>query len=364
MDKTISLGIDGLKGAGGPGVAASSVSSPASTTGPRRKSAFSLRNVAVAVIVLTLAAVPIAAALASQPFYLTIVSRMMIFALAALGLNLVLGFGGLVSFGHALYIGIGAYAVGILSSYGVTSGWAHVAVALAVGAVVAALIGAVCLRASGVAFIMITLAFAQMGYFLAVSLKQFGGDDGLPLQARSDFGLFSLADGTVLYYTIFLVLVGTLCGLHRFVNARFGMVLRGCKSNERRMAAMGFPTTRYKLGAYVISALICVMAGVLLANLTRFTSPSYMQWSVSGELIVMVVLGGIGTLMGPIVGAITWLTLEELLTSFELGLPYGIDLFIRDHWLGIIGLFVVGVTLVLRQGLYGMFLGREDKDPS
>jgi branched-chain amino acid transport system permease protein len=351
MAKTISIS-PGVLGA----VHGTTPSSPMTPVAPAA-SRFSAKAVATGALLLALAVVPIIASMVAQPFYLTIVSRMMIFALAALGLNLVLGYGGLVSFGHALYIGIGAYAVGIMATYGVTNGWAQLAMALLVGGAVAAATGWVCLRASGVAFIMITLAFAQMGFFLAISLKQFGGDDGLPLTARSDFGLFSLASNTVLYYTIFVVLLATLYGLHRFVDARFGMVLRGSKSNERRMQAMGFATTRYKLGAYVISALICVMSGMLLTNLTSFTSPSYMQWSVSGELTAMVVLGGIGTLMGPVFGACVWLVLEELLTSFSLGLPDNMDAFVRDHWQGVLGIFVILVTMYFRRGLYGSLLG-------
>ena len=322
-----------------------------------------MRLVGVALIVAVLALVPLAAALAGQAFYLTIVTRIMVFALAALGLNLVLGFGAMVSFGHAMYIGIGAYAVGILSSHGITSGWAHVGAALGVGLVCALLIGAVCLRATGVAFIMITLAFAQMFYFLAVGLKQYGGDDGLPISVQSDFTLFSLGNAMVLYYTVFAVLMVTLYVFHRLVHARFGMLLRGCKSNQRRMLALGFPVFRYKLTAYVISALVCVVAGVLLANLTRFASPSYMSWTVSGELIVMVVLGGIGTLMGPVVGAATWLMLEELMTSFRISLPGGVDGMIRDHWLGVFGILIIVVTLTLKQGLYGALLKREGKTP-
>ncbi len=313
----------------------------------------------VAVIVAVLALIPLAAALAGQSFYLTIVTRIMIFALAALGLNLVLGFGAMVSFGHAMYIGIGAYAVGIMSFHGIGNGWAHLGVALVVGAVCALLVGAVCLRVAGVAFIMITLAFAQMFYFLAVGLKQYGGDDGLPIATRSDFGLFGLGNGMVLYYVVFAMLMATLYAFHRLVDARFGMLLRGCKSNERRMLALGFPVFRYKLTAYVLSALVCVVAGVLLANLTRFASPSYMSWTMSGELIVMVVLGGIGTLMGPLVGAAAWLVLEELLTSFRIDLPWGMDAAIRDHWQGLFGLLIVVVTLTLKQGLYGVFLKRE-----
>ena len=314
------------------------------------------RRVGVILIVAVLALVPLAATLAGQSFYLTIVTRIMIFALAALGLNLVLGFGGMVSFGHALYIGIGAYAVGILSSYGVNSGWAHLGAALGVGLVCALLVGAVCLRVAGVAFIMITLAFAQMFYFFAVGLKQYGGDDGLPISVQSNFVLFSLSNATVLYYTVFAVLIFTLYGFHRLVHARFGMLLRGCKSNQRRMLALGFPVFRYQLAAYVVSALVCVVAGVLLANLTRFASPSYMSWSASGEMIVMVVLGGIGTLMGPIVGAATWLLLEELLTSFNIALPWGADVVIRDHWMAVFGILIIVVTLTLKQGLYGVLL--------
>ena len=165
---------------------------------------------------------------------------------------------------------------------------------------VAVVIGLICLRTSGMAFIMITLAFAQMFYFLGISLKQYGGDDGLTINARSDFGLFSLTQqhrrSTTSHSSL---LVACLVLFQRLVHSRFGMVLRGCRSNERRMAALGFPTLRYKLTAYVISALVCVVAGVLLANLTKFAAPSYMAWQASGDLIVMIVLGGMGTLVGP-----------------------------------------------------------------
>jgi len=247
----------------------------------------------------------------------------------------------------------------ILSFYRITNGWLHLAAALGAGLVASALIGLVCLRSSGVAFIMITLAFAQMFFFLAVSLRQFGGDDGLPLQARSNFAPLDLSNNVALYYTIFVVLIATLYAFHRLIHAKFGMALRGCRMNERRMSAIGFPTLRYRLTAYVISALVCVVAGMLLANLTRFVSPSYMQWTVSGELIVMVVLGGMGTLMGPVVGAVVLLLLEEFLTSVKLGLPWGLDDLLSTHWLGLIGLFVLVVTLTLKHGLYGHLVARE-----
>jgi len=321
----------------------------------------SARTVLAAAILIALGAVPAIAAALAQPFYVTLFSRIMIFGLAALGLNLILGYGGLVSFGHAMYIGIGAYAVGILSFHGITSGWVQLAAALAVGIVAALLVGSISLRTRGMAFIMITLAFAQMFFFLAVSLKQYGGDDGLSIATRSDFGVVKLDNATVLYYIIYALLLATLYGGWRLIHSRFGMVLRGCKSNERRMIALGVPTLRYKVTAYVLSAMICVLAGVWLANLTRFCAPAYMQWQVSGELIVMAVLGGMGTLLGPVVGAAALLVIEEWLSSFDVRLPWGLSSFIHDHWMALLGLFIVGVVLTLKQGLYGYLAARSRK---
>ena len=303
---------------------------------------------AAAVLLGLLGLVPVYAAVFEQPFYITLFARILIFAIAALGLNLILGYGAMVSFGHALYIGIGAYAVGILSFHGVTNGWAHLGAGLAVGAVAATIVGWVCLRTSGIAFIMITLAFAQMFYFLSVSLKQYGGDDGLTIAARSDFGWVNLANNTVFYYAIFAVLVALLLVFRRIVDSRFGMVLRGCKSNERRMAALGFPTMRYKLAAYVISALVCVVAGMMLANLTKFASPSFMQWQASGDMIVMIVLGGMGTLIGPVAGATGLLLLEEVLAGWT------------QHWMVILGPLIVVIVIVSNRGIFGVLaaLGR------
>lgn len=295
-----------------------------------------------AVLLCLLGLVPVCAQAFGQPYYITLFARILIFAIAALGLNLILGYGAMVSFGHALYIGIGAYAVGILSFHGVTSGWLHLLAGLAAGAAVASIVGWVCLRTTGMAFIMITLAFAQMFYFLAVSLKLYGGDDGLTIAARSDFGWVNLANNTVFYYAIFAVLVLLLLVFRRMVDSRFGMVLRGCKSNERRMAALGFPTERYKLAAYVISALVCVIAGMMLANLTKFASPSCMQWQASGDLIVMVVLGGMGTLIGPVAGATGLLLLEELLAGWT------------QHWMVILGPLIVLIVIVSNRGFMGV----------
>jgi branched-chain amino acid transport system permease protein len=298
----------------------------------------------VAILVALLLAVPVYASMAGEPFALTFVSRVLVFALAASSLNLILGYGGMVSFGHALYMGLGAYVVGILAQHGVTNGWVQLAVTLSVCALVGLLTGAISLRTSGIAFIMITLAFAQMFFYLFVSLKQYGGDDGLSIPARSEFGLFSLGSPVALYYAALLLVLLTLACTHRLVDARFGMVLRGCRINERRMNAMGFATLRYKLTAYVIASMLCGLAGLLYANLTGFASPAYLAWTVSGELIVMVVLGGMATVFGPLVGAIALLVSEELLKA------------LTDHWMAILGPLIVLVVLTARRGIYGYLL--------
>jgi branched-chain amino acid transport system permease protein len=180
-----------------------------------------------------------------------------------------------------------------------------------------------------------------MFYFLATGLEGFGGDDGMSLFAGSDFGAFRLDTPLALYWAAFGVLLLALWLMHRLVHAPFGMALRGCQANERRMRALGFPTLRYRLAAYAISAVVCGVAGVLLANLTMYVSPSYLAWTASGELIVMVVLGGIGTLFGPLAGALAFLLLEE-----------GLKL-LTEHWMLAMGLLIVGVVLASRRGLYG-----------
>jgi branched-chain amino acid transport system permease protein len=297
-----------------------------------------------ALIVLLLLAVPVYANLASEPFALTFFSRVLVFALAAISLNLILGYGGMVSFGHALYLGLGAYAVGLLAQNGITNGWVQLAATVVVCALVGAITGAISLRTTGIAFIMITLAFAQMFFYLFVSLKQYGGDDGLSISARSDFGLFTLASPITLYYVALGLVLAVLFFTRRLIDARFGMVLRGCRINERRMKAMGFPSLRYKLSAYVLSSVLCGVAGLLYANLTGFASPAYMAWTVSGEVIVMVVLGGMGTVFGPLVGSLVLLMSEEILKAFT------------DHWMMILGPLIVLVVLTARRGVYGYLL--------
>ncbi|MCL4181817.1 MAG: branched-chain amino acid ABC transporter permease [Burkholderiaceae bacterium] len=314
---------------------------------------FGPREWCTSAVLVLLVFVPLAVRIIDEPYYLSLVSRIMILALAAVGLNLVLGYGGMVSFGHALYVGLGAYAVGVSSVHGITSGWAHLGVALLVNSLVAAAVGAVVLRTSGMAFIMITLAFAQMVYSVAVGARDYGGADGLQIDARSDFGLLDLANETGFYYLVLGCLLAVLFGMSRLVHSRFGMVLQGTRVNERRMAAMGFACFRYRLLAYVLSAQIASLAGVLLANLTNFVSPSYMQWTLSGELIVIVVLGGMGTLAGPIVGAAVLLLLEEALSSMNLPLVGGLGTAFSDYRLALVGVFIVAVTLSLERGLLG-----------
>jgi branched-chain amino acid transport system permease protein len=318
-----------------------------------------IASLVAAIVLVALAAVPLLAHALGQGYYVTFISRVLILALAASGLNLILGFGGLVSMGHALYVGVGVYAVGVLSNtWGIDNGWLHVGAALLAAAALAIPLGLICLRTSGMAFIMITLAFGQMAYYVAVTLRAYGGDDGKAIPARSDFGVLSLADGNVLYAAIYVLLLLTLYAMHRLVRSPFGTVLRGIKLNERRMAALGYPALRYKLVAYLISALICALAGVMLANLTLYMSPSYVQWQVSGELLMMIVLGGMGTVIGPLYGAVALLGLEELLVAVRWPLPWGLDAIVSTHPMAVVGIFIVLVAVLLKTGLHGMLSRR------
>jgi len=296
---------------------------------------------------LVLLVVPVVAALADQPFYLDLFRRIMIFAIAAVSLDLILGFGGMVSFGHAAYLGIGAYAVAIPAFYGITSGLVQWTLALVLSGLIALAIGAVSLRTSGVSFIMITLAFAQMLYYLGISINAWGADDGMRLARRSQFGVVNLANGYVFYYVVLGLLV-VLLGLgHRLVNARFGVVIRAAKSNEPRMRAIGFSTFRYKLAAFVLAGAVGGLAGALLTNQTEYLTPSYMHWTRSGEIMVMVILGGMGTLYGPVLGAFAFLLLEDVLSAWTV------------HWQIVLGPLLVLVVLYARRGLYGLLPGRD-----
>src|SRR3978361_2223648 len=255
-----------------------------------------LRTVVAAVVVAALVLLPLYTGLSGNRFLLTLFTRIVILALAATSLNLILGYGGMMSFGHAAYLGIGGYAVGMLAHEGILSGFVQWPVALAASALFALVIGALSLRTRGVYFIMITLAFAQMAYYVASGMSRYGGDDGLTVYKRSDFGgLINLSSRVQFYYLCLGCLFGGIWLIWRIVNSRFGMVVQGVRSNEQRMQAIGFPANRYRLGRVIISGLICGLAGALLANNTDFISPAGMYWTRSGELMVMVVFGGMGS---------------------------------------------------------------------
>ncbi|MBV9533558.1 MAG: branched-chain amino acid ABC transporter permease, partial [Bradyrhizobium sp.] len=280
------------------------------------KSALDLPNLVAAVLIASLLLLPLYSSASGNVFVLTLFNRIVILALAAASLNLIMGYGGMMSFGHAAYLGIGGYAVGILAQEGIGSGFIQFPAALAASAFYALVIGALSLRTRGVYFIMITLAFAQMAYYVASGLARYGGDDGLTIYNRSDFaGLVNLSNRIEFYYLCLTCLLGVLFLIWRIVNSRFGLVVRGLRSNEQRMQAIGFPATRYRLVCFIIAGTMCGLAGALLANNTDFVSPAVMYWTRSGDLMVMVILGGMGTLFGPLVGALAYLVLEELLSQ-------------------------------------------------
>ncbi len=273
------------------------------------------RTAFIVVMLAMLALLPVYTTLSGDSFVMTLFTRVLILAIGAVSLNLIMGYGGMVSFGHAAYLGIGGYAVGILAKEGIGSGFVQWPVAVAVSALYALVVGALSLRTRGVYFIMITLAFAQMIYYVAIGLERYGGDDGLTIYQRSGFGnLIDLNNKTVFYYLCFVLLLASIYLVSRLINSRFGLVIRGTRSNERRMRAIGFPTFRYKLICFVIAGALCGLAGALLANHTSFISPALMHWTRSGDLIVMVVLGGLGSLFGPLIGAVAFLLLEEALS--------------------------------------------------
>lgn len=302
-----------------------------------------------AVLLLLLAPAPHFFDWIGQPFYLDLLSRALIIGIAAISLNLILGFGGMVSLGHAAYIGIGAYCVGIPSYYDYYNGWLHLALALSVSAVFALITGAISLRTRGVYFIMITMAFSQMVYFTFLSLEEYGADDGLVIYSRSEFPEWlSMDSSSALYYWIFVVLLLSLYLTHRLVHSRFGRVIVGARFNEQRMQALGFDTYRYRLACYVISAMLCSVAGVLLGNFTGFISPDMIGWTRSGELIFMIIIGGTATLFGPLLGTIAYVVLEQLLSSITI------------YWHLIFGLMLVALVLYGKGGIHG-WLSRFDK---
>jgi branched-chain amino acid transport system permease protein len=296
------------------------------------------------VAVLLLIALPPFVIAIGQPFYLDVARRILILAIAAVSLNLILGYGGLVSFGHAAYLGIGAYAVGILGFYGITSGWLQWPVAIAASAVVALAIGAVSIRTSGIYFIMITLAFTQMLYYLGISLEEYGGDDGMRLRAKSQFsGLIDLRDPVAFYYLCLALMLIAVYLVYKLVNSRFGMVLRAAKSNDARTRAIGFSPYPYRLAAFVIAGAMCGLSGALYANHTNYITPGLMSWQQSGDIMFMVILGGMATTAGPVLGTFALLMVEELLKGWT------------QHWQVILGPLLILSVIFFRRGLAGIF---------
>jgi len=319
------------------------------------------RRTAVHLVALAVAfLLPAVATGLDQPFFISLASRMLIYGLAAASLDLILGFGGMVSFGHAAFFGAGAYTVGIMFAHGfegtdflgtITGSDNALVVwplAMLVSGILALVIGAVSLRTGGVYFIMITLAFAQMIYFFFVSLESYGGDDGLSLYGRSRITGIENSDDATFYYVCLVLLLLFLWLGRRLAASRFGMVVTGVRENERRMTALGFPVYRYKLACFAIAGSVAGLAGALIANQTEFVSPSLMHWTRSGEIMVMVIMGGMGTLFGPVFGAVAFLLLEEVLSGWT------------EHWMIVFGPLLILIVLFARRGVYGWLVGPEN----
>ena len=276
------------------------------------------------------------------------VTRILIYALVAVSLDLIVGYGGMVSFGHAAYFAVGGYTVAVLAQNGVHAALIAWPVAILAAAALAAVVGALSLRTSGIFFIMITLAFAQMVFFALIAVKAWGGSDGLPLDARGVLPGLDLRDPNVLYAVCLVLLVAFVAVSAQLVESRFGIVLRGARRSERRLLALGFPTFRYKLVAFVIAGAGAGLAGALWAEYARFVSPDMASWSRSGEFLVMVIHGGIGTLAGAVYGAAALLGLESLLAGFT------------EHWMLPLGVVLLAIVLFAKRGLYGWLAGTND----
>jgi branched-chain amino acid transport system permease protein len=306
-----------------------------------------LRRTLIWLLLIAAVALPWVATALDQSYYIGLVRRVMIFAIAAASLNFIMGFGGMVSLGHAAFVGLGAYTVAIAMSHGLVSAWIAWPLAMLVAASFGLAIGAISLRTRGVYFIMITLAFAQMLYYLAVGLKHYGGEDGLNLPARSQMGFgLDLGHEPTLYWVVLALLAAVTLCLNRAVDARFGRVLLGIRENEARMEAIGFPTFRYRLAAFTIAGAIAGLAGALFANHNLFVSPAAMHWTQSATLVVMVLLGGIGYRYGGLAGATALLLLEEFLAA------------LTDYWHLPLGLILLAIVFFAPRGIAGALSGR------
>lgn len=303
----------------------------------------------LALVAFAAGAGPLLALLANDTYLLSIFERFLIYAVAAASLNLILGYGGMVSFGHAVFLGVGAYATGILANSGFGALWIQVPVVVFVSAAVAMLIGLVALRTKGVHFIMITLALAQIVYYLAQSSSAFGGDDGMVIYERSTLWPgYDAFDPWHFYMFVTVSAVLLIWLIDRVVRSDFGRRLVAARENSQRASALGFDVTATKLLAFVIAGAVCGLAGLLLANQSEFATPGYANWQRSGELLAIVILGGVGTRFGPVYGALAFVMLEHVLAT------------ITSHWPILFGPLLILVVLFFRSGLSGVVsaLGR------
>jgi branched-chain amino acid transport system permease protein len=277
-------------------------------------------------------------------YYTRFATQIAIYGMAALSVDLLLGYTGLITFGQAALFGVGAYAAGMLTVYGVTNAFVAWPLAILVSMLFALAIGSLSLRTRGFQFIMVTLAFAQMVYYFAQSLRNWGGDDGFTVPQRNHLGFVSLADHATFYYVVLVLLVLVIFVANRIVGSQFGMVIRGIRDNERRVAAVGFPPYRYKLVIFVIAGGIAGLAGALMANHAKFVSPATLSWQLSGELLAMVILGSANSLIGPILGAAFFLAFRDVLSDFT------------EHWMLFFGPLLVARVLLVKDGIWGMLL--------
>ena len=288
------------------------------------------------------------------PALIALATRILIYGMAAASLNLALGYGGMISFGHAAFFGLGGYTVGILyqnftqstALWGFIPGTNEMLItlpaAMLVGGLAAAIIGGLSLRTSGVQFIMITLAFAQMLFFLFVALKAYGGDDGVIVRRRNILFGLNTRDDTIFYFIVATIAVAFFALFARIARSPFGQALGGIRQNDRRMAALGYNVFAYKLVALILSGMGTALAGALIANYARFVSPDILHWTKSGELMIMVILGGTGTLFGPLLGAAALVALETTIAGYT------------ENWQLGLGLILLAVVLYTRGGLVGL----------
>ncbi len=315
-----------------------------------------------ALILAALLLVPLGALAMDEPFLITLATKVAIFALAGVGLNIALGLGGMVSFGHAAFFGLGGYATGVLASHalnyeplmtapflieGTTQMLVHWPVALLLSGLAALAIGALSLRTSGIFFIMITLAFAQMIFYFAISWPAYGGEDGLSIYVRSEFPGLNTLDPIQFFAIAFALLALALGFSSLLARSRFGLALQGARQNEARLRATGIGPYRIRLVAFVISGMITGLAGALFADLNRFVSPAMMSWQTSGEIIVFVILGGVGRLFGPVAGAGLYILLEHNLGG------------LTEYWKLPFGFLLLAVVLFARGGLIGLLSGEK-----